>query len=133
MEGPPARSARILVVDDNADTAALAKIILEDAGHVVDIAEDGERAIAIENAKSFDLVLLDVNLPRVNGFEVCKTIKGRAGATGPVVLMFTVSDFHADRETARAAGADGYLVKPFQADELVEQVRLALGSRPGTG
>ena len=119
----------ILVVDDNADTANLARMILGREGFNVQIAADGEQAIDLARTTSFDLVLLDVRLPCISGFEVCKALKTKIKDDAPVVLFFTVSDFHVDREKAIASGGDGYLVKPFRADDLVTHVKKALATR----
>ena len=126
----PAPRHAILVVEDNPDTAWLARQVLEGGGFDVHFARDGEHAIDMLSCMAVDLVLLDLRLPGMNGFDVCKHVKAASKGKGPLVYFFSVSDFHADRTKAFEAGADGYLVKPFRADELVARLGAALDGAP---
>lgn len=122
--------ARILVVEDEADIADFVRRGLTEAGHAVDLATDGADALDCAAATPFDLVVLDVMLPRMDGLAVCRTLRER-GATVPV-LMLTARDAVADRVRGLDAGADDYLVKPFAFRELAARVR-ALLRRPAAG
>lgn len=113
----------LLVVDDEPDTRTLAKKILEHEGFKVYLAVDGEDALSvIDENKDINLVLLDVRLPKINGFEVCKKIK-EGKEHPPVVVFFTVLSLNADREKGLEVGGDGFLIKPFSAEALIDYIR----------
>ena len=115
--------ARVLVVDD--DPAVLSglrrALVLE--GYDVDVAEDGETALAVAQDQSPDLVVLDVMLPGLDGMTVCQRLRARA--TTPI-LMLTARDTVHDRVAGLDSGADDYLVKPFALDELLARTRALL-------
>jgi DNA-binding response OmpR family regulator len=118
---------RILVVDDNRDILDLLQRLLLADGHDVVTARDGREALQQEAAARPDLVVLDVNLPFVNGWELCRRIKARRIV--PVVLL-TVRAEHSDYERSRDAGADDHLVKPFDIAEFLQRIeRLAPTNR----
>lgn len=124
----PARYT-LLVVDDEPDTRTLAKKILEHEGFTVLQAGDGDSALQVASTNHVDLMLLDVRLPRLNGFEVCARVKAmrpRNGWKKPMVIFFTVLTLDADKERAMAAGGDGFLSKPFSADDLVTYIKTRL-------
>jgi two-component system, OmpR family, copper resistance phosphate regulon response regulator CusR len=115
---------RILLVEDEAPAAkALAKGLREDA-YAVDVAMDGEKALDLAGLADYDLIILDVMLPRKDGFEVCRELRA-AGYAAPV-LMLTARDAVEDRVTGLDTGADDYLVKPFDFEELLARVRALL-------
>jgi DNA-binding response OmpR family regulator len=116
--------ATILVVEDSPDLVALLQRILADNGYEVTSAKDGESGISSALEHEPDLLILDVGLPRRNGFEVVEELR-RKGFTTPT-LMLTGRGEIADRITGLDAGADDYLVKPFDNDELVARVRALL-------
>ncbi|HEX4684047.1 MAG TPA: response regulator transcription factor [Gemmatimonadaceae bacterium] len=116
--------ATILVVEDSPDLVALLQRILADNGYEVTAAKDGESGISSALEHEPDLLILDVGLPRRNGFEVVEELR-RKGVTAPT-LMLTGRGEIADRITGLDAGADDYLVKPFDTDELVARVRALL-------
>ena len=117
---------KILVVDDETVTTELAKTFLEKNGFAVVIAEDGVDAIKTANEEMPDLILLDVMLPSMDGFEVCKRLKDGAFKDTPI-LMFTARGYSSDMERGQEAGADEYIVKPFSGRALVETIRKHLG------
>src|SRR5262245_33703379 len=117
---------RILVVEDSTRMAALLRRGLQEEGYAVDVVANGEDAIEYARAATYDTILLDVMLPGVDGFEVCRRI--REGPGHAPVLMLTARDAGEDRVAGRDAGADDYLVKPFSFQELFARVR-ALGRR----
>jgi two-component system, OmpR family, copper resistance phosphate regulon response regulator CusR len=105
----------------------LAKGLREEA-YAVDVAGDGERALELTFVNDYDLVILDVMLPRKGGFEVCRELRA-AGSAVPV-LMLTARDAVEDRVEGLDSGADDYLPKPFDFDELLARVRALLRRRP---
>ncbi|HEX2701123.1 MAG TPA: response regulator transcription factor [Acidimicrobiales bacterium] len=116
MERHPSRpTARVLVVDDVADVRLLARVALERRGFDVAEAEDGETAVAMVWAGNVDLVLLDVNLPRMSGLAVLTRL--RQDSAVPVILVTSLDD-ESDRVLGLEMGADDYVVKPFAPAEL---------------
>jgi DNA-binding response OmpR family regulator len=112
---------RILVVEDEERIAGFIKKGLEEESYAVDIAPDGSSALDWVAGAPYDLILLDVMLPRLNGFEVCRILRER-GVTTPI-LMLTARDEVDDRVTGLDAGADDYLPKPFAFKELLARIR----------
>ena len=106
---------RVLLIEDEADLAANVIESLESLGHAVDYASDGVRGLALALSGSFDVVVLDLMLPQLDGLEVCRRIRER---TSVPVLMLTARDALADKLSGFEAGADDYLTKPFALDEL---------------
>ena len=115
--------ARILVVDDEPDIVRVIVKIMEARGHTVATAKDGVEAIERVLAEPPDVVILDLNLPRLDGYEVCKRIKGDpATAHVPVVMMTAAYVSVDDARVGSAVGADEYVVKPFLREVLVHNV-----------
>ncbi|HEX2626790.1 MAG TPA: response regulator transcription factor [Candidatus Limnocylindrales bacterium] len=117
---------RILVVEDEAAIASAVKSVLVADGHAVDIEADGSQVLEWAAAYTYDLVILDVILPGMDGFAVCAELR-KASFPG-AILMLTALDDVQDRITGLDLGADDYLAKPFSMDELRARVR-ALGRR----
>jgi two-component system response regulator MprA len=115
---------RILVVDDDRKVLSLMKRGLSFAGYAVDVAADGEEAIAHVRDHSPNLVILDIMLPGIDGVEVCRRI--RQGDPDLTVLMLTARGRVPDRIAGLDAGADDYLVKPFDFDEMLARIRALL-------
>jgi two-component system, OmpR family, response regulator MprA len=120
--------ARILVAEDDALVAASVRRALEYEGFAVTVVGDGPAALGMAVAEPPDLVVLDVMLPGLDGFGVCRAL--RATGREPMVLMLTARDATADRVAGLDAGADDYLVKPFAYEELLARVRALLRRRP---
>lgn len=118
---------RILLVEDEARLARLLAHGLNDEGHGVDVAGSGEDALEWVLAVTHDAIVLDVMLPGVNGFEVCRQLRRQRLQTP--ILLLTARDAVMDRVTGLDAGADDYLVKPFAFAELSARLR-ALARRP---
>jgi DNA-binding response OmpR family regulator len=116
----------ILVVEDDQRLARVIRRVLEEEGHTVDVASDGEEAVAVAEDGSHDLIMLDVLLPEMDGFEVCRTLRQKRVDTP--ILMLTALDSVQDRVRGLDAGADDYLAKPFALQELLARLR-ALGRR----
>ena len=124
-------SEQILVVDDDERLAASLRRTLEYAGYAVVVEHDGPRALAAVRRRPPALVILDVMIPGIDGYGVCRALD--ADPTVEVmVLMLTARDATSDRITGLDAGADDYLVKPFDHDELLARVRALLRRRPAT-
>ncbi|MFW9910054.1 MAG: response regulator transcription factor [Candidatus Thorarchaeota archaeon] len=114
---------KILVVDDEALTTELAKTFLEKHGFSVVIAGDGEAAISLAHSENPDLILLDVMLPVMDGFTVCRKLKESEEFRNTPILMFTAKGLSSDMEEGEAVGADEYIVKPFSGKALVATIR----------
>jgi DNA-binding response OmpR family regulator len=121
--------ARILVVDDEPDIVRFAVAVLEARGHQVSIATDGVRALESARAEVPDAILLDLNLPRLDGREVCRQLKSDERTAAIPIVMMTASEIAiGDVRTGREAGADDYLIKPFLRDVLIQRIESLLGS-----
>jgi CheY-like chemotaxis protein len=114
---------RILVADDEAHIVELVRVSLEEFGVEVLDAPDGEAALAAARRHQPEILLLDVMMPRVDGFEVCRRLKADPLTRGIIVIMFTAKAMEADRQHAREVGAQGYVTKPFSPLQLASVVR----------
>jgi two-component system, OmpR family, response regulator len=112
---------RVLIVEDEVKLAALIRRGLRDEGMLADVAVKGEDALWMAGATAYDAIVLDVMLPGIDGFEVCRRLRDD-GVWSPV-LMLTARDAVEDRVAGLDGGADDYLVKPFSFDELVARLR----------
>jgi len=120
----------VLIADDEQHIRLLIEQTLEeleDAGVELQTASDGETARDIVRHQRPGLVFLDVMMPKLNGFEVCRAIKADPALAGTTVVMLTAKGQAYDREEGLASGADRYLTKPFDPDELLDVARAALG------
>src|SRR5664279_4377477 len=115
---------RILVVDDEPHIVDVIRAYLVREGHAVDIAHDGDAALASARSNAPDLVILDVMLPRRSGFEVLREL--RATGAGAAVVMLTARDDVIDRVAGLETGADDYVTKPFEPRKLVARVGAVL-------
>lgn len=119
---------RILVIEDDMNLAGVISRGLRKHAYAADIAVDGEHGLFLAQTSDYDLVILDVMMPKVNGFEVCRQL--RTGGSHFPILMLTARDAVADRVQGLDSGADDYLVKPFDFVELLARVRALLRRRP---
>jgi DNA-binding response OmpR family regulator len=127
----PFAGLRILVVDDTEELAEILTFVLVREGAEVETAGDGATAVARATAEAFDVVLMDIGLPGIDGLEACRRITAeRPDAT---VIMLSARDGAADRSAGTAAGAAGYLAKPFAPRTLVTELQglLAAVGRSG--
>lgn len=115
---------RLLIVEDEPDLANALARGLHRQGYAVDIAADGEQGWELAEVNDYDLLILDLNLPGMDGLEVCRRL--RASRPSLLILMLTARDRPRDRITGLDLGADDYLVKPFHFGELVARVRALL-------
>jgi DNA-binding response OmpR family regulator len=118
----------VLVADDDADILRFVEVNLRLEGFRVVTARDGADALAKAVALRPDLILLDVLMPSVDGYTVCRRIRAEAGLEGTPVIMLTANFISADADAAHQAGADDFVVKPFDPAVLVTKVKALLGS-----
>lgn len=121
---------KILIVDDEAHVRLLIEQALEDLedeGVELLLATNGEEALEIIQAERPQLVFLDVMMPRLNGFDVCHTVKHELGLHDVYVVMLTAKGQEFDRQKGHEVGADTYITKPFDPDELLEMAEQVLG------
>jgi DNA-binding response OmpR family regulator len=111
----------LLLVEDEARLASAVRRVLEEEGHVVDWVDDGADALAQAQTEEYDLVLLDVMLPSLDGYEVARRLRSKSNMVP--ILMLTARDGVNDRVQGLDSGADDYLVKPFALAELLARVR----------
>jgi DNA-binding response OmpR family regulator len=120
---------RILVVDDEPELREQVKARLEHMGYAVLTASDGEEAIAVARREKPDLILLDVLMPKLNGYQVCRELKSHPETQATPVLMLTAKAQEGDRFWGQKTGADDYITKPFTMGILVQKVQQYLGER----
>ena len=120
-------TGRILVVDDDPGIVDIVCFALRADGFDVETAGDGERALELANRHLFDLMVLDLMLPRLSGTEVCRRL--RAAGNGVPIVMLTARDAEVDRVVGLEVGADDYVTKPFSTAELVSRIRAILRRR----
>ena len=111
---------RILVVDDEPSIVELIRVNLEDAGYEVDEAADGAEALEKVRTRLYDLIVLDLMLPGVDGFEVCRQVRSESAVP---IIMLTAKAEEIDRVLGLELGADDYIIKPFSPREFVARVR----------
>ncbi|MFO1372823.1 MAG: response regulator [Candidatus Competibacteraceae bacterium] len=114
---------KILVVDDEPNIVLSLEFLMKQAGFEVRTATDGEAALNAIAADRPDLVLLDVMMPRKNGYEVCETVRANPDWKGIRIIMLTAKGRAVEREKGLALGADDYITKPFSTQEVVARVR----------
>ncbi|GIK37104.1 MAG: DNA-binding response regulator [Chloroflexota bacterium] len=117
--------AKILVVDDDKKTVDLIRLYLEKDGYRVLVAYDGQQALELARQKRPDLVVLDLMLPQVDGLDICRTLRVRAGSKVPIIML-TARTTEEDKLLGLDLGADDYVTKPFSPRELLARVRAVL-------
>lgn len=120
---PSVPNRRVLVVDDNQDAAYTVARLLELQGHTVQMAYDGEDALRAAERWKPEVVLLDIGLPALNGYDVCRQLRAQPWARGITIAALTGWGQAADRDRAEAAGFDRHLVKPVDPDLLIQMMR----------
>ena len=121
---------KILIVEDDRHIVALVRYILEREGYQVQVARDGVEGLEIARVFLPDLVVLDLNMPRMDGVEMCRRLKGEQD---PLVIFLTVHTERAAMARGYRAGADDYMVKPFELEDLLAHVKALLAKRASGG
>ena len=118
--------ARILAVDDSAAMRQMVSITLSGAGHEVEQAADGCEALQKAEATRFDLVITDVNMPKMDGITLVRELRGRASYKYVPLLVLTTEATAERKQAGKAAGATGWLVKPFNPERLLATINKVL-------
>ncbi|WP_027849756.1 response regulator transcription factor [Marinospirillum minutulum] len=118
--------AKVLVVDDEPNIVLSLEFLMQQAGFDVTTALDGESALALVNENPPDLVLLDISLPGISGFEVLEQLRNQPSFKRLPIVMLTAHGREVEREKGLALGADDYITKPFSTRQLVEKVQALL-------
>jgi CheY-like chemotaxis protein len=127
MQIPSLDGPLVLVVDDEEPVRQLFRRVLTAAGFVVDVADDGFEGIATARRLRPDAILLDGDMPVFDGFEVCRTLKGQEDTASIPIIFATGMSAPSYRDSALAAGADVFLNKPVDLQQLIKQVRSVTG------
>jgi len=120
-------SNRILVVEDQEDNRTILRDLLGMAGYELIEATDGEEGVKLAQQEKPDLILMDIQLPVIDGYEATRRIKGHADLKSTPIIAVTSYALSGDEAKARAAGCDGYVTKPFSPRQLLAKVRELLG------
>lgn len=114
---------RILAVDDSKTMREMVSFTLKGAGYEVMEAEDGQAALTVLNGGKIDAVITDLNMPNMNGFELIRALRANAAYKFTPILMLTTEGDDSKKQEGKAAGATGWIVKPFNPEKLVEVVK----------
>ena len=114
--------AKIVIAEDERDIRDLVAFTLRFAGHEVSAASNGEEAVELAKKENPDLILLDVRMPRMTGYDACRAIKQQPALVDTPVVFLSAKGQEAEVETGMDAGAEEYLLKPFAPDELTMRV-----------
>lgn len=120
-------SKSILIVDDEPNIVLSLEFLMEKQGFAVRSAYDGEQALEAISESPPDLILLDINMPKLNGYEVCAAVRANPEWNDVRILILTAKGRDVEREKGLAMGADEYVTKPFSTLEVVEKVHELLG------
>lgn len=119
--------ATILTVDDTASMRQMISFTLHSAGHEVIQAADGKEALKVIEGKKVDLVIADINMPNMDGITLLKSLRALADYKFTPILMLTTESQEAKRQQGKVAGATGWIVKPFNPEQLLTVVKKVLG------
>lgn len=114
---------RIMMAEDNPINQRVGKLILQRAGYTIDLVSDGNEALEAHRANPYDLILMDCQMPTMDGFEASRQIRALTLQRQPVIIAVTANALVGERERCINAGMDDYLSKPFQAEQLVAVVQ----------
>jgi two-component system, cell cycle response regulator DivK len=115
-------TARILILDDNEPSLEIVRYLLEQSGYDVLTAADGEQGLALALRERPEVVLCDLQMPVLNGYEVLRQMRKRDGAHRTIVIAVTAYSMPGDRQAVLQAGFDGYFPKPIEAETFVQQI-----------
>lgn len=119
---------KILAVDDEPNILLSLEFILEEEGYDVHVARDGEEALEIAQSIHPDLILLDVAMPRKDGYEVCRVIREREDLADTRIIMLTAKGQQLEKKKGVEVGANLYVTKPFSAEDLLQKIRSVLSA-----
>jgi CheY-like chemotaxis protein len=125
------KNQTILVIEDNEQNLYLMRFLLEKNGYSVEEARSGRQGLAVAMQVCPDLILLDIQLPEMDGYSVAKELRQQAGQRDTPIVVVTSYAMAGDRERALASGATGYIEKPINPDTFIEQLRTHLPPVPG--
>ncbi|MCB1868321.1 MAG: response regulator [Gammaproteobacteria bacterium] len=117
---------KVLIVDDEQNIAISVEYLMRREGFDVSVAKDGEEGLAMIRSTKPDLVLLDVMMPKMDGFQVCSEVRADASLAGVRIIMLTAKGREAEIEKGLSLGADAYIPKPFSTSDLVSRVKALL-------
>jgi two-component system cell cycle response regulator DivK len=117
---------RILYIEDNLGNRMLVRRILEAEGYSLTEAPDGPTGLDLAAQEQFDLILLDINLPEIDGYDLAKRMREMSNLDGVPILAVTANVMQGDKERTLEAGCDGFIPKPIDVDKLPEQIEAAL-------
>lgn len=120
---------RILVIDDNPMIVKLVEGILVSQGYGVFTVTEAPQGLEVAMKEKFDLIVLDVMLPIINGFNMCRLLKSQAGLQATPIILLTSRTGEDDRKIGEEVGANAYLAKPFNTEQFLETVRELVGAR----
>jgi len=126
-------SKSVLVVDDEINIVLSLEFLMKQAGHEVRIATDGEEALLLVEEKIPDLILLDLMIPKRDGYDVCQTIRSNPDMDQVKIVMLTARGLEVEREKGLSLGANAYVTKPFSTQGLTELVNSLLDESGGNG
>lgn len=121
---------KILIVDDEPNILISLEFLMRREGFEVVVASDGETALTLVEKARPDLMLLDIMLPKKNGYEVCQAIRGNAKLKSLKIIMLTAKGLDTEIAEGTAMGADAYMTKPFATKALLAEVKRLLGNEP---
>ena len=121
-------SQSILIVDDESYIVTSLSYVMKNAGFEVDSAGDGEEALEKVKSKAPDLVILDIMMPKLDGFEVCKQIRANPDWNSVRIIMLTAKGRDSEREKGLELGADDYLTKPFSTRDILQRAKDVLAA-----
>ena len=122
---------KILIVDDEADIIEILQFVLESNGYECITAFDGEEGLKLAREANPDLIILDVMMPKMNGYKISRLLKYDAKYKNIPILMLTARSQDTDKALGEETGADEYITKPFQIENIVETVNKYLGQQDG--
>jgi len=120
---------KILVAEDEPDIRELVSITLKYNGFEVTVAADGLEAVALAGRENFDLIILDVRMPRMTGYEACRELRQQEATKKIPIIFLSAKGQESEVQAGLEAGADEYIIKPFAPNELARRVRVTLENR----
>lgn len=117
---------RILVIEDEKDMAEMTRVTLEKSGYLVDLAYDGEEGLVKAKSSKPDLIVLDLKLPKVDGYKICEELKSEDQFKKIPIIMLTARESSIEEKIGYAMGADEYMTKPYEPEVLLSKIKKLL-------